>query len=77
MTCRVASLCVTLVFAWLAPAALGTEDPLEAKAQLFRQAILERHLSPEGLLLYRINLETDSLEMGDRRFDTILMTAVI
>ena len=53
-----ASVFVTLVFVWLAPAALAAQDPLEAKARHFRQAIVERHLSPEGLLLYRINLET-------------------
>jgi hypothetical protein len=57
---------LALVVAWLTPAALAAQDPLEAKAQHFRQAIVERHLSPEGLLLYRVNLETieDDLVTG-------------
>lgn len=41
-------------------------DPLEAKAIAFREALVERHLSPEGLVLYRVDLreiERD-LEVG-------------
>ncbi|MEE9279612.1 MAG: hypothetical protein V3V67_05515 [Myxococcota bacterium] len=33
-------------------------DPLETKARAFREALLERHLSREGLVLYRIDLRT-------------------
>ena len=32
-------------------------DPLLRKARLFRQALVERHLSDEGLVLYRIDLQ--------------------
>jgi hypothetical protein len=55
-----------LVFIGLASTALADPDPLETKAQRFREAILERHLSAEGLLLYRVNLETiaDDLKTG-------------
>ena len=37
-----------------APAA----QPLAEKADAFRQALLERHLSREGLVLYRVDLRT-------------------
>jgi hypothetical protein len=38
----------------------ATDDPLLEKARRFRTALVERHLSPEGLVLYRVDL--DSLE---------------
>ena len=50
----------------LAGGASADADSLEGKAQRFRQALLERHLSPEGLVLYRVNLRTIArdLELG-------------
>jgi hypothetical protein len=41
-------------------------DPLLTKAQRFRADLVGRHLSPEGLVLYRVDLRTieDDLERG-------------
>jgi hypothetical protein len=49
-------LLLTLVL--LASNAGGEEQLLREKAREFRAALLDRHLSPEGLVLYRIDLET-------------------
>ncbi len=35
-----------------------SEAELEAKARAFRDAIVDRHLAPEGIVLYRVNLGT-------------------
>ncbi len=47
-----------LLPAWLAVGAPARQDGLEDKARHFREALVRRHLSPEGLVLYRINLTT-------------------
>lgn len=47
-----------LGFALAGTATAATEQSLVQKAALFRQALLDRHLSPEGLVLYRVNLRT-------------------
>ncbi len=46
--------------------ARAPDDGLRAKAIAFREDLLERHLSPEGLVIYRIDLRTidDDLESG-------------
>ncbi len=44
---------------------LLTPDPLATKALAFERALDERHVSPEGLLLYRVDLR--SIEMDMRR----------
>ncbi len=40
----------------LLTAGSAAADPLAAKAQRFREAMYARHVSPEGLLLYRVDL---------------------
>jgi hypothetical protein len=50
----------------LALAAGASADPLEEKAIAFRANLVQRHLSPEGIVLYRVDLETieQDLERG-------------
>jgi hypothetical protein len=49
-------------------------DPLEAKASHFRQVLLERHFSPEGLVLYRMNLETAARDIETGRYPNLADT---
>ncbi len=49
-------------------------DPLEAKASHFRQLLLERHFSPEGLVLYRMNLETAARDLETGRYPNLADT---
>ncbi len=66
--------------ALLAAPALADVDPLAEKAEQFRSALVERHLSPEGLVLYRINLDRlpQMLETGryPRQADTPMFTGI-
>jgi len=49
-------------------------DPLEAKAATFRQALHDRHLSPEGLVLYRMNLRTYAADLKLGRYPNLADT---
>jgi hypothetical protein len=51
---------LSLAFALAALAAVAPPDdaPLEAKARAFRAALVDRHLAPEGVVLYRVDLTT-------------------
>ncbi|MEE8557699.1 MAG: hypothetical protein V3T14_07420, partial [Myxococcota bacterium] len=55
-----------LLAALLATQPSGPGALLEEKARRFRSALVERHLSPEGLVLYRVDLKTigDDLDRG-------------
>ena len=46
-------------------AAAARADELETKAEVFRDAILARHLSREGLLLYNVDLRTIERDLAD------------
>ena len=48
----------TLLALSLLPAAASAGNDLASKARAFRAALLARHLSPEGLLLYRVDLRS-------------------
>jgi hypothetical protein len=52
------------------PAAILAEEALLlAKARSFRSAILDRHLSLEGLLLYRVDLERIREQLAEGRYE--------
>jgi hypothetical protein len=56
--------------------ALGAVPPasdadLLEKARLFRSALIERHLSPEGVVLYRVNLSTLADDLASGRYPNL------
>src|SRR3990167_2536935 len=55
---RARALTLALFLAFAARLDAGEPDSLAAKAAQFRAQIHARHLSPEGLLLYRVELDT-------------------
>lgn len=58
MRARAVALALALSLAFAARSVAGETDELAAKAAEFRAQIHARHLSPEGLLLYRVELDT-------------------
>jgi hypothetical protein len=59
----------------LAPTPVAADDEtLLAKARHFRDALVERHLSPEGMVLYRVNLETLRTDLESGRYPDLADT---
>ncbi len=57
--------CVALLVVALAShVAAGEPDTLSAKAEIFRAQIHARHLAPEGVLLYRIDLDSIASDLA-------------
>jgi hypothetical protein len=56
------------------PAVAPDDETLLAKARRFREALVERHLSPEGLVLYRVNLETLRADLESGRYPDLADT---
>jgi len=51
-----------------APAAATAADPLAAKAEAFHAALHERHLSPEGFVLYRVDLRSIGRQLASGEY---------
>ena len=61
-----------LALLWAPPASGDKrDDELERKATLFRDALVERHLSREGIVLYRVNLQTIQSDLQDGRYPNL------
>ena len=61
-----------LALLWAPPASGDKrDDELERKATLFRDALVERHLSREGVVLYRVNLQTIQSDLQDGRYPNL------
>ncbi len=67
---------------WAPPAGAAEGDELEAhrregdellaiKAESFREALVTRHLAPEGLLLYRIDLDTIEADLENGSYPNL------
>ncbi len=65
---------LTLGLLLLVGAAHANADPLEAKALHFRRALLDRHLSREGLVLYRVDLRTIAQDLETGRYPNLADT---
>jgi hypothetical protein len=61
MRCRV----VSLLLALATPALAAEPDALALKADAFRAQLHARHLSPEGVLLYRVDLRSIARDLVD------------
>ena len=64
MSFRVGLVAVALHLAFASHADAGEPDPLAAKAGQFRAQIHARHLAPEGVLLYRVELDTIASDLA-------------
>jgi hypothetical protein len=75
VTAVAARLALAICCALASSAAFAVDErALAEKARAFRQALVERHLSPEGLVLYRVNLATLSRDLADGSYPNLADT---